>query len=374
MTNVEPGGARHAPASELRIELMRMLAAGDAAWRAPEVFERWAYRAFAHQFVHNAPYGAYCRSRGVVPDEVRSWQDVPPVPVTAFQVLDLVCGPPDRAEAVFRTSGTTGGEGRRGRHHVRSVDLYRASLLPTFRPHVLEGLSRPVLVSLVPSPAELPDSSLSFMIGTVADELASLAHWVVDRSGRLDAERLARAAQEAERDGERVILVGTAFAFVHALDHGEGAIPGLPGGSRIMETGGFKGRAREVSRAALHGRLSDRTGVPPELIVNEYGMTELLSQLYEPVLSEGLAGAGWHVPPPWMRARALDPSTLEPVPEGERGLLAFFDLANLESVSHVLTEDVGTVVGGRVRLDGRFPGAEPRGCSRAMDELMRAAG
>jgi hypothetical protein len=111
-----------------------------------------------------------------------------------------------------------------------------------------------------------------------------------------------------------------------------------------------------------------------ERIVNEYGMTELLSQLWEPVLTEGGSASGWHVPPPWLRVRALDPATLRPLPDGDDGVLAFFDLANLGSVSHVLTEDIGCVREGRVRLRGRAPGAEPRGCSRAMDELMSAAG
>ena len=114
-------------------------------------------------------------------------------------------------------------------------------------------------------------------------------------------------------------------------------------------------------------------GVPSRMIVSEYGMTELLSQLYEPVLTEGASTAGTYVAPPWLRVRALDSLTLDELPSGAEGLLAFFDLANVGSVCHVLTEDVGTVSGGRVRLSGRAQGAEPRGCSIAMDELMSAA-
>jgi len=137
-----------------------------------------------------------------------------------------------------------------------------------------------------------------------------------------------------------------------------------------METGGFKGRSREVPKHELHALLTERTRVPRERIVNEYGMTELLSQLYEPVLAEGLSGADRHAPPPWLKVRALDPVTLEPLDEGEEGILAFFDLANVGSVSHILTQDVGSVIGGDVQLVGRSSEAEPRGCSRAMDELM----
>jgi hypothetical protein len=123
----------------------------------------------------------------------------------------------------------------------------------------------------------------------------------------------------------------------------------------------------------LHDGIVDVFGIAPQAVINEYGMTELLSQLYEPVFTEGLSAAGGHVSPPWLAVRALDPTTLREAPEGEPGILCFFDLANLGSVSHILTEDVGVVRDGRVYLRGRTKGAEPRGCSRAMDDLMSAA-
>jgi len=185
------------------------------------------------------------------------------------------------------------------------------------------------------------------------------------------------------RRGLRAGLFGTAFAYVHWLDHVEdrGESPPLPSGSRIMETGGFKGRSREVPRSELYRGLARATGVPTGRIVNEYGMTELLSQFYEPVLLESdraskdtrdeLASRR-HVGPPWMRTRILDPVTLEPVPEGSEGILAHYDLANLGSVCAVLTEDRGVRVADGFRLHGRTPGAEPRGCSLTMEEFLRA--
>jgi hypothetical protein len=141
-----------------------------------------------------------------------------------------------------------------------------------------------------------------------------------------------------------------------------------------METGGLKGTGREIGRAELYERIAAATGVPEDRIVSEYGMTELLSQLYTPVLAEGASDPVEHVAPPWLAVRALDPMTLEEVAEGETGLLSFYDLANAGSVSHLLTEDLGRVVAGRVRLEGRVRGAEPRGCSRTMDELMSSVG
>ena len=353
-------------------ELGAAMAEGvDEAW-PEDRFDDLARRVFAHQFSANAVYGAFCRSRGVTPERFDSWADAPAVPVAAFKALDLVCGPPGDAPVVFRTSGTTRGAERRGTHHVPEPELYRASLLPPFRAHLLPDVERIRFVSLVPSRAEAPDSSLSYMVDAAAAEWASRASWVVDGEGRLDSLALADALHAARTAREPVLLLGTAFAFVHALEDPDSSLGPLPEGSRIMETGGFKGRAREVSRGELHGLLAKRTGVPLTRIVNEYGMTELLSQLYEPVLSEGPAAAGRHRPPPWLRARALDPTTLEPLEDGRKGLLAFFDLANAGSVCHVLTEDLGAVEGGDVRLVGRARGAEPRGCSRAMDELMSA--
>ncbi len=147
----------------------------------------------------------------------------------------------------------------------------------------------------------------------------------------------------------------------------------LPDGSRVMETGGFKGRSRTVPRKELYAAIDSRLGIPSDRIVNEYGMTELLSQLYEPVLT---GGPRLHHPPPWVRTRVLDPATLDPLPPGREGLLCHFDLANLGSVCCVLTEDLGVehpeAEGHGFRVLGRNPGAEPRGCSLAMDDLMTA--
>ncbi|MDZ7781317.1 MAG: long-chain fatty acid--CoA ligase [Gemmatimonadota bacterium] len=364
------GPTDHASAALIR-DLLAVLAEGVETWPR-ERFEGLALRVFRHQYERNATYRRFCEGRGRRPDTVTSWTDVPAVPVSAFKALDLACGEADRAEAVFRTSGTTGGAESRGRHFVPYLDLYRASLEPPFRSYVVPDVERIRFVSLVPRASDLPDSSLSFMVTAAAARWASDASWVVDAEGRLDEEALARALAEAAEAREPVLLLGTAFAFVHALDRHPSPLRALPPGSRIMETGGFKGRSRELTKDELHTLLSDRTGVPRARIVNEYGMTELLSQLYEPVLVEGAGAAGTHRPPPWLAVRALDPVTLDPVTAGEEGLLAFFDLANAGSVSHVLTEDVGSVVDGRVKLVGRLEGAEPRGCSRAMDELMSA--
>jgi hypothetical protein len=206
----------------------------------------------------------------------------------------------------------------------------------------------------------------------VAGALAAETEWIIDREGRPDAARFVAASGELASESRPALVVGTAFGFVHLLDtlSTAGHRVVLPEGSRIMETGGFKGRSRVVGRDELYADLETWLGIPPARIVNEYGMTELLSQLYEPVLREGLGYPRRHVAPPWLKVRALDPLTLAPLPSGRVGMLAFFDLANAGSVSHVLSDDLGSVDSDGVRLQGRASGAELRGCSLTLDDSV----
>lgn len=357
--------------------LAEMLGAGASSRWSPGVFEQWAATVFRHQYGHCEPYRRFCELRGITPESVSRWEDIPSVPAAAFKAFDLLSVPDHERfgpEAVFRTSGTTRGLEARGRHPVPRLDLYRASLREPFRAALLPDLEerRIVFLSMVPPPSQVPHSSLSFMVADAAETFGAECHWLVDADGGWSGSTR-DVLDRVVAVGEPVLALGTALAFAHLVEARPDLFVALPDGSRVMETGGFKGVRRSVPRESLYEGIGRALGVHPDRIVNEYGMTELLSQLYEPILSEGPGVRGLHVPPPWLRVRALDPETLAPRPDGEDGILAFFDLANLGSVSHVLTEDVGCIEDGRVRLRGRVPGAEPRGCSRAMDDLMTAA-
>jgi hypothetical protein len=147
----------------------------------------------------------------------------------------------------------------------------------------------------------------------------------------------------------------------------------LPAGARLMETGGFKGRARERSREALYAELEAALGVPPERIVNQYGMTELGSQFYDTVLHDP-GGARRKRVPPWVRVRLLDPLSGAEVEAGEPGLVTVVDLANTGSVLALQTADLGRSVGDGFEVLGRSPGAEARGCSIAADAMLGAGG
>lgn len=401
----------HAPpvSRELAGRLNGVIARGAATPLTDAEFDRLALEVFAHQFEHNPIYRAYCERRGATPATAREWLDIPAVPTDAFKAAALVTGgDPARAAAVLRTSGTTAGAGARGTHYMLDTGLYRAALRAGFRSALLPDIDIPVdtgeddardppgpprpggrsrhprdtgrdgirILSLVPDPRDATDSSLSFMIGDVIDSFGDEASgFFVSLSDGQRTRALIEALEAAVAEKTPVLVVGASFAFVHLLDAlGEaGARFGLPAGSRAMDTGGFKGRSREIARTELYARIGETLGVGAEWIVNEYGMTEMSSQLYDGVVGSApaLGASRVHRGPGWVRSVAVDPETLKRVAPGEVGILRHVDLANLHSVAALQTADLGVVhEDGAIELLGRVAGAEARGCSIAVDELL----
>ena len=336
-----------------------------------------ARRAFAFQHARIGPVRALAAARGVAPEDVRSWRDVPPVPALAYKSLDLLPqGTFEDGEVeVFRSSGTTRGEDARSVHRHPFPGLYRTVIDASFPRFCLpqSADARVPMLSLVPTREDLPDSSLSFMIDH------AIARWAAEPSayafgtGGLEAGAAAAWCRRVERDGRPALVLATAFALATWLDAlaEEGTSFRLPAGSVLFETGGFKGKTRELSRPRLLARIEDRLGVPPGRVVREYGMTELTSQLYTDSLLESGAGGDpdLFVAPPWVRVRVLDPETLDEAPSGRPGLVTIFDLANLSSAIHLMTEDLGSMHAGGLRLLGRAAGAELRGCSLTAEEM-----
>lgn len=377
-------------AEALRAELLAVIAAGTHAALPDDAFDRLARDVFAHQLACNRPYRLYCERRGAAPETLAHWSEIPAVPTDAFKAAALVCGDPAdveakaraadgrRSAAVFRTSGTTLGAEQRGTHYVPDLALYDAALRAGFAAHLLPDGAPIRMISLVPPPAAVPDSSLSHMAGAVvADFGTDASGWYVSPDGGIDHGGLADALHAAESAGEPVCVLGTAFALVHWLDalRDAGTRVRLPGGSRLMDTGGFKGRSREVTRAELYRAVEDRLGIPHAWCVNEYGMTEMSSQFYDGAAGSASAPEGrLHAGPPWVRTRATDPETLRPLPHGEVGVLRHVDLANLHSVMAIQTADLGVTSPDGFRVLGRARGAEARGCSLAMDDLLTAIG
>ncbi len=231
------------------------------------------------------------------------------------------------------------------------------------------------MLNLGPNVEVMPHSSLGHMLSRVMDRWGSRgsAHFVTAAGPDLEGFRAALRA--TEREGVPVCLLGTAFGFIHMLDTFTESRFRLAPGSRMMDTGGTKGRTREIAPVELYDAYSRAFGIPQDRIVNEYGMTELSSKYYDIALRTG-RGPQHPRPklaPPWLRTLVVDPESLLPMPEGEIGLLLHIDLANLDSVLAVQTDDMGRLTPEGVVLLGRATGSEARGCSLAAEELMRAA-
>lgn len=348
----------------------RILAAIDAYELDGAAFLALARDLFSYQVRNNAPYAAYARSLGYdaerLPDRV---EDVPAVPSAAFKEARLATFPARDAALSFETSGTTIGRG--GRHEMPVTTLYDAALLASFDRMMLGDGVRPRYAMLVPDPRERPHSSLGYMMAVVARERGEgEAGWYL-HGDALDVDGFLAAARRAIAGDMPLCIATTAFALVALLDAlAERRVTvALPPGSRIMETGGFKGRSRIVERAALYREASERLDVPIGAIVAEYGMTELTSQYYDAPASRTRVEPRVKVAPPWLRAVVVDGDG-RPVPNGIVGALRHVDLANRGSVIAVETEDLGAIVEGGLVLIGREHGAELRGCSLDAETLL----
>lgn len=335
---------------------------------APAEFDALALELFAHQVRYNAPYAAFAAAQGYDARHLpRTWREIPAVPAAAFKEAVLATFPPERAALHFETSGTTAGSG--GHHYLESEALYRASLLAGFDAFMLADGAALRYLNLVPDPRERRTSSLGYMMGAVSAERGDGQDGWFVHGDVLDSEAFLREFERARREGAALCIAGTAFAFVALLEALATRSLQLeaPAGSRIMETGGFKGRVRRVERAELYAELSARLGIPPQAIVAEYGMTELCGQYYDSLASRSRS-ARVKVSPPWLRAAIVDAGGRE-LPAGTVGALRHVDLSNRSSVIAIETEDLAFARDDGFVLLGREAAAELRGCSLDAEDL-----
>ncbi len=335
-------------------------------------FDAHALALFAHQIERNAPYARFAASCGYSVERMpRTWREIPAVPSSAFKDVTLATFDVTYAELEFHTSGTTAE--RPGKHYVERAGLYDAALAAGFDRFMLPDGPKLRYLNLVPNPRYKKHSSLGYMVGyaSVLRGDGKSAYFLDD--DRIDSDRFATALDEAISARQPVCITGTAFALLALLDALGGAARtfSAPAGSRIMETGGFKGRTRVIAREELYARLAAAFGIDQESIVAEYGMTELLSQFYDSIESRSSA-LRVKAAPPWLRTLVVDAEGRE-VPAGETGFLRHVDLANRSSVLAIETEDRGYLVPGGIVLRGRESDAEPRGCSLDAEDLRLAS-
>lgn len=309
-------------------------------------FDELALRVFRFQYEQNAVYKRFCSRLNKSPDNVSGITGIPFLPVELFKTHRVVAGAYPHA-LVFESSGTTGSVP--SRHYLPDPSLYQESFTRSFR--IFFGApSDWVMLALLPSYLGRSGSSLVYMV----DQL-------MQQSGRSengfylsDHGSLYRRLQQTEASGTRALLWGVSFALLDFAEYSKLKLRHTV----IVETGGMKGRRREIIREELHERLKDAFGV--DQICSEYGMTEMLSQAY--ALQHGVFES-----PPWLRIMARELN--DPLEAGVRsGAANIIDLANLDSCSFLATADLVKIHGDhRFEVLGRTDNEDIRGCNLMVD-------
>lgn len=317
-------------------------------------FDKTAQQVFAYQIQTNTAYRRFCASLPL--NSVSHWSEIPALVTDAFKSSNLpTCLSDSEVSTTFMTSGTTGEV--RGRHHFRDTVLYEHSILEAWSELKLPTQDK--LLVLTPSPEEAPHSSLSHMMETVRRQYCPDAPYLI-REDQLDPLPII----EACKSNTPVALLGTALAFLNLFETLEEPLK-LPEGSWAMETGGYKGSGRTLTKEELYAQFEKYLGLAESKIWNEYSMTELSSQFY----TKGIGAP--HQAPHWMKIRVVNPETDKQVEAGEMGYLVIYDLANIDSVCAIRTQDLAIYHNEHsFTLIGRDPSALPRGCSRSIDDTL----
>lgn len=307
-----------------------------------KAFAEIALDFFRHQYLTNDIYGAFCQALGKSPDVVEKIEQIPFLPIQFFKSRQVQSGTFE-PQAVFTSSGTTGSV--TSRHFVKDVSLYEKSFLTCFE-RFYGDPSGYCILGLLPSYLERGGSSLVYMVDALIKRSGDA------RSGFYlhNNEQLHKTLTELETSGKRTILFGVTYAL---LDFAEQFAMPLRH-TTILETGGMKGRKKELSKPELYAVLKEAFSV--EEIHAEYGMTELLSQAY--------AINGYYQTPPWMKIllrEETDPFSFS----SRSGVVNVIDLANLHSCSFIATDDRGRITAdGRLEILGRLDNSDIRGCSQ----------
>lgn len=307
-------------------------------------FNACAIEIFHFQYHNNLVYQQFIRELGIEAGDILHYQDIPFLPVSFFKTHRVYAG--DRQPVItFASSRTTGSVP--GLHRIADIALYETSLTTCFE--LFYGpVSRYCLLALLPSYLEREDSSLVHMAGALIRQSGHpLSGFYLD-----DFQKLAHTLEFLKKSRQKTILLGVSFALLNLVESHPVGFPGLI----VMETGGMKGRRKEMIREELHTRLCAGFGV--ETIHSEYGMTELLSQAYS-------KSQGTYRCPPWMSVLVRDINDpLSLAGQNQTGGINIIDLANLYSCSFIATEDLGRIKpDGSFEVLGRFDNSDIRGCN-----------
>ena len=309
-----------------------------------EQFTKIAIAVFKHQFKKNKVYRSFCDLIYVHPSDVTKVEDIPFLPIQFFKSKKVLSSV-DEIQETFTSSGTTGSA--TSKHFVTDIGIYKESYLKGFT-HFYGNIEDYVVLALLPNYLERNGSSLVFMV----DDLIKKSKNSESGFYLNNIDELAQKLIKLDKSGQKILLMGVSFALLDLIEKYQFNLKN----TIIMETGGMKGRRKELVREELHQRLQH--GFKVDKIHSEYGMTELLSQGYS-------KGNGVFDTPPWMKILARDTEdALTILPKGKAGGINVIDLANYNSCSFIATQDLGKVhKSGTFEIIGRFDTSDIRGCN-----------
>ena len=307
-------------------------------------FNKKALEVFKHQFKNNKVYRSFCDLLYIHPSDITKIEDIPFLPIQFFKQRKVVSSL-DKVDELFTSSGTTGSI--TSKHYVTDINLYKQSYLNGFH-HFYGDIEEYTVLALLPNYLERKGSSLVYMV----DDLIRKSKQEESGFYLNNLEDLAKKLTQLNHQHKKVLLIGVSFALLDLIEKHQFRLTN----TIIMETGGMKGRRKELIRNELHKLLSIGFGV--EKIHSEYGMTELLSQAYS-------IGNGIFETPPWMKILTRDTEdALTIQPTGNTGGINVIDLANYNSCSFIATQDLGkTHIKNTFEIIGRFDNSDIRGCN-----------
>ncbi len=310
---------------------------------SPADFERIALEVFRFQYENNPVYQNYCELLGKT--SAKSLTEIPFLPIDFFKAHKIYIGK-ETPEIIFKSSGTTGTQ--RSQHQVRDTEIYKIVAQKAFE-SFFGPLENQIVFALLPNYLEQGESSLVYMV----NHFITLSGHPYSGFYLRNTEELLERLQEAKNLGKKVILFGVTYALIDLAEKGIDMR-----GIHVIETGGMKGRRKEIPKEALHEVL--KRGLNVENIYSEYGMTELLSQAY-------CKNSEPFVTPPWMKImirETNDPFTFHHEDSNKSGGISVVDLANVNSCSFIHTQDLGRYEGSGFKLLGRYDHSDIRGCNQ----------
>jgi len=309
-----------------------------------EGFNTLALQVFRYQFENNKVYRSFCDLLYKHPSDVKNIEDIPFLPIQFFKTHDVVSSTV-KSVVSFTSSGTTGSI--TSKHHITDLSVYEESYLRGFK-RFYGDIEDYVVLALLPSYLEREGSSLIYMV----DDLIKKSKHTESGFYLDNLDEINEKLITLDKSGQKVLLIGVSFALLDLIEQYQFKL----NNTIVMETGGMKGRRKEIIRPELHQLLKGGFGIAKTH--SEYGMTELLSQAYS-------KGDGIFECPSWMKVLTRDtedPLSIQEV--NKTGGINVIDLANINSCSFIATQDLGKVyVNGSFEVLGRFDNSDIRGCN-----------